>query len=152
MSDLGSSGPHAAVAFDPRRAPSAPKVVGDGPATADLLTHNPLNAVTGGIWRVTGPDRSAIAKLLTDGRDHSGPAGWAASTDRSHWNWWEREARVYGGAIPDRSAPDGVDGPALLAVDRLGDGRVMLWLEDVEGSMPTTIAELGDLARRLGRA
>ena len=25
-----------------------------------LLAHNPLNAVTGGIWRVRGPQRSVI--------------------------------------------------------------------------------------------
>ena len=152
VSDLGSSPRPARPAFDPRGAPSARALLGGPAVGCTSLTHNPLNAVTGGIWRVEGGSRSVVAKLLTDGRDHDGPPGWATSTDPAHWNWWEREWRVYTDGIVDRFRPDGLVAPELLVVDRIGDGSVLLWFEDVDGAMPTTVEGLADLAHRLGRA
>jgi hypothetical protein len=52
------------------------------------LDHNPLNGVTGGLWRSGG----AVHKRLT--RRAGAPVHWAASTEPRHWNYWRREALV----------------------------------------------------------
>ncbi|HEY4571318.1 MAG TPA: hypothetical protein VIH10_17735 [Kribbella sp.] len=58
------------------------------------LRHNPLNAVTATVERVTYSDgRTAVRKELRKPVDSTGP--WAASTDPRHWNYWRRELEVY---------------------------------------------------------
>jgi hypothetical protein len=57
--------------------------------TAVELSHNPLNATTGGIWRVTRDHDTAILKILTPpgpvAVGGAAPAHWATSDDPGHW-------------------------------------------------------------------
>jgi hypothetical protein len=124
------------------------------PARPQLLAHNPLNAVTGGIWRVAGPIGSIIVKVVTDGRHHDGPSWWAASREDRHWNSWRREVLAYREHLAAAFAPDGVAAPALIASDDARDGAVVLWLEDVHGRTggDLRVLDLVDLAHALGRA
>jgi hypothetical protein len=128
--------------------------VAGAPVTCTLLAHNPLNAVTGGIWRVQGPDRSLILKIVTDGRDHDGPSWWAASGDDRHWNSWTREVHAYREHLAAAYEPDGVGAPALVAFETGERDAAVLWLEDVHGRTGGHLAvdDLVDLARALGRA
>ena len=84
------------------------------------LVHNPLNGVTGGVWRREG----VVHKVLTRRRD--APAHWAASLDPRHWNYWEREALVYTTGLPERL---GLGAPAFLGAGSTPDGEVELCLE-----------------------
>jgi hypothetical protein len=135
------------------RASALEAVVGS-PVRVTLLAHNPLNAVTGGIWRVVGDRHSVIVKVVTDGRDHDGPSWWAASREDRHWNSWRREVLAYREHLAAAYEPDGVGAPALLAADEARDGTVVLWLEDVPGRTGTDldIDDLVELAHALGRA
>lgn len=123
------------------------EVLGGPPERAELLTHNPYNAVTGGIWRVAANGNVAVCKVLTDGRDHDGPDWWTASPDPTHWNYWRREADVYIQDLAQWFRPDGIDAPRLLAVPcpgsgaqapvaghRTEDGTVVLWLAWEDGT------------------
>lgn len=124
------------------------------PERVELLTHNPLNAVTGGIWRVVGPRDSVIVKVITDGRRHDGPDWWAASRVDHHWNSWRREVLVYRTGLPSLYEPDGLGAPELRASHDLDDGTAVLVLEDVAGRTGSalTVDDLVDLAGALGRA
>ena len=118
------------------------------------LTHNPLNAVTGGIWRVEVGGRTAVVKVLTDGSTHDGPAWWSASDDdATHWNWWRREACVYADDLAQWFRPHGIDAPPLLALDQRDDGTVVLWLDWVDGcpGADVEVDGLAELAGRLGQ-
>lgn len=94
---------------------------------AEELTHNRNNEVTVGIWR----HGDEVRKVLGPPRGAAGAAGWAASHDARHWNYWRREALVYTTGLPARL---GLASPALLAppLER-GDGYVELRLEWVDG-------------------
>ncbi|MET7279416.1 aminoglycoside phosphotransferase [Kribbella sp. NPDC005582] len=139
------------------------------------LRHNPLNAVTETVERLTYADgRTAIRKRLRRPVGASeGP--WAASTDPRHWNYWRREIEVYrdeelraqlkaaglvlpeaevvedgGGAVPK---PEGVAGSGSPEAEVVDGGGAVLMLEDVAG-LPGTefgFAEHGALARACGR-
>ncbi|WP_405098580.1 phosphotransferase [Micromonospora sp. NBC_01412] len=130
--------------------PPVDLVPADGPA--EELTHNPFNAVTGGIWRTRRHGRPAVLKLITPpGRE--GPAHWAGSADPGHWNYWRREVEAYRGGLAAQAYADaGLAAPETLAVDERPDGGVALWLADVAGRPGTagTVADLGDVAARLG--
>jgi Ser/Thr protein kinase RdoA (MazF antagonist) len=119
------------------------------------LDHNPLNAATGGIWRVRRDDGTAILKILWPGGVVGGRSDWATSDDPGHWNYWRREGLAYRtGLCATAYAAGGIRAPDLLeAVDR-ADGSVALWLEDVDGTPGTacTPTQLGDVAGRLGTA
>ncbi len=120
----------------------------------EVLAHNPLNAVTGGIWRVTAADRSLVVKILTDGSRHEGPDWWAASDDDRHWNSWRREVHAYSADVARWFRKDGIDAPALRRLDADTGGSVVLWLEDVQGRTGNALTggDVVDLAGRLGRA
>jgi hypothetical protein len=154
MSDLGAGAPDVPTLDGWVDDDQVASVLGGPPASVELLTHNPLNAVTGGIWRVASASRTVVCKVLTDGRGHEGPAWWAASGDPTHWNWWPREALVYANDLPGLFRPDGIDAPAPLLVDERSDGTTILWLEWVEGtSGPELGVEgLAAFAAALGRA
>jgi hypothetical protein len=109
------------------------------------LTHNPLNGVTGAIWR----DGDAVHKVLTRRRD--APEHWAASDDPRHWNYWRREALVYESALPERL---GLGAPRLLDLAETADGDLALRLEHVQGrhSASLTIDDLEAAAHVLGRS
>jgi hypothetical protein len=109
------------------------------------LTHNPLNAVTAGVWK-QGP---VVHKVLTARKD--APPHWASSDEPRHWNYWRREALVYESALPERL---GIGAPRLLGVDESAEGDVELRLEYVEGrhGAELTVDDLEAAARVLGRA
>jgi hypothetical protein len=115
------------------------------------LRHNPLNAVTASVDRITYPGGATrIRKQL---RAPGGTGGsWAGSAHPRHWNYWRREAEAYrddelrqqlraaGLGLPDGEVEDAADG-------------AVLWLEDVHGR-PGREFGLDDhaaLARACGR-
>ncbi|MFI7642158.1 hypothetical protein [Nonomuraea sp. NPDC049400] len=107
------------------------RVLGGVDAVVEPLTHNPKNAVTGGIWRVRRGSRSAVLKVLTRRKD--GGEGWGHSDDPRHWNYWRREADVYAGGLPGLWAGSGLTAPKLLELVERDDGDLALWTEDVAG-------------------
>jgi hypothetical protein len=115
------------------------------------LRHNPLNAVTANVERVTYADgRTAVRKELRRPTDSSGP--WAASTDPRHWNYWRREVEVYrDDELREQLADAGLVLPAAQ-VDEQPDGAVLL-MEDIDGTPGThfSLAEHAALARACGR-
>ncbi|TCC34777.1 aminoglycoside phosphotransferase [Kribbella sindirgiensis] len=115
------------------------------------LRHNPLNAVTANVERVTYADgRTAVRKELRRPSDSSGP--WAASTEPRHWNYWRRELEVYrDDELRDQLADAGLVLPAA-EVDERPDGAVLL-MDDIAGTPGThfSLAEHAALARACGR-
>jgi hypothetical protein len=109
------------------------------------LTHNPLNGVTGGVWR----RGDVVHKVLA--RRRRAPAHWAASDDPRHWNYWKREALVYQTALPGRL---GLGAPRLLGSAESPEGDIELRLEHVKGAhgAALTVADLEVTARALGRS
>ncbi|WP_043632287.1 phosphotransferase [Nonomuraea candida] len=123
------------------------------PATeVEALTHNAMNGVTAGIWRVRTERRSALLKVLT--RRKNAHTGWESSTDPRHWNYWRREADVYATDLPAVWAGAGVRAPRLLKLVERDDGDLALWLEDVAGRPATawSIDRHGLLGHQLGLA
>ena len=110
-----------------------------------MLTHNPLNGVTAGVWR----EGETVRKVLTRRRD--APAHWAASEDPRHWNYWRREALVYESGLPERL---GLGAPRLLDLSETPDGDLALQLEHVDGrhGAALTLDDLEAAALALGRA
>ncbi|WP_151475501.1 protein kinase family protein [Streptomyces albicerus] len=121
-------------------------------AQFETLTHNPKNGVTGGVWRVTAGERSAVLKVLTRAKDTT--ETWAASEDPRHWNFWRREAHVYEEGLARAWQAWGITAPRLLASVERPDGDVALWLEDVQGEPATKWPVAGHVrhAERLGAA
>lgn len=115
------------------------------------LRHNPLNAVTANVERVTYADgRTAVRKELRRPSNSSGP--WAASTDPRHWNYWRRELEVYrDDELREQLADAGLVLPAAQ-VDERPDGAVLL-MDDIAGTPGThfSLAEHAALARACGR-
>ncbi|WP_327640535.1 aminoglycoside phosphotransferase family protein [Kribbella sp. NBC_00482] len=115
------------------------------------LRHNPLNAVTANVERVTYADgRTAVRKELRRPDDSPGP--WAASTDPRHWNYWRREVEVYrDDELREQLADAGLVLPAAQ-VDERSDGAVLL-MDDIAGTPGThfSLAEHAALARACGR-
>jgi hypothetical protein len=116
------------------------------------LRHNPLNAVTATVERLTdATGRTVICKELkqTTGVDDA----WAASTDPRHWNYWRRELEVYHDASIRQQLQDaGLALPEAEVVEQ-PDGGASIYLEDVPG-LPGTEFSLSDhaaLARACGR-
>ncbi|MBC9727423.1 aminoglycoside phosphotransferase [Streptomyces sp. TRM68367] len=123
-----------------------------GQAVCEPLTHNPLNGVTAGVWRVRDGGRSAVVKVLTRTKETS--VKWSASNDPAHWNFWRREAYVYDSGLAQAWEPYGIRAPRLLTRVERADGDVALWLEDVRGEPATSwpLARHIEHARRLGVA
>jgi hypothetical protein len=115
------------------------------------LRHNPLNAVTANVERVTYADgRTAVRKQLRRPADEAGP--WAASTDPRHWNYWRREVEVYRDDQLRRQLADAGLVLPMAQVDEQPDGAVLL-MEDIDGTPGThfSLAEHAALARACGR-
>jgi hypothetical protein len=120
--------------------------------TAEELLHNTGNEATGGIWRVTRDDDSAVLKISVPGRD-GGVPHFATADEPGHWNYWKREVLAYrSGLAATAYAEAGVFAPELLGAHDRADGSVALWLEDVAGTAGTDCgsAELGEVAYRIG--
>ncbi|NIK62060.1 aminoglycoside phosphotransferase [Kribbella shirazensis] len=119
--------------------------------TTTTLRHNPLNAVTANVERITYADgRTVVRKELRRPTGSSGP--WAASTDPRHWNYWRRELEVYrDDELRARLADTGLVLPEAQ-VDEGPDGAVLL-MEDIRGTPGThfSLAEHAALARACGR-
>ena len=119
--------------------------------TEELL-HNAMNGATGGIWRVTRDDGTAILKIATPpGADRS--HRFAAGDEPGHWNYWRREILAYRTGLAARAYADaGIAVPRLLAADDRADGSTAMWLQDAAGAPGTACGpeELGDVAYRLG--
>ena len=120
------------------------------------MRHNPLNAVTAIVERVTdAAGRTLIRKELRrpDPSSTEGtPGAWAASTDPQHWNYWRREADAYlSGPLREGLQAAGLD-IAHADVEETDTGAV-LWLEDVAGTPGTefTLDDHAALASGLGR-
>ncbi|MDP4510968.1 protein kinase family protein [Nonomuraea turcica] len=128
------------------------QVLGASDATVESLTHNAMNGVTAGIWRVQTQDRSAILKVLT--RRKNAHDGWKSSSDPLHWNYWRREADVYADDLPALWSGTGVRAPRLLKLIEREDGDLALWLEDVTGQPATSweIDRHGLLGYQVGMA
>jgi hypothetical protein len=118
------------------------RLLGHAPVdwSMETLTHNTLNAVTAGIWRVRAESLSAILKVVSPG----GSAmleEWRPSDETSHWNYWKREALAYESGLTSAYSEAGILGPRLLALNRRPKGDMALWLEDAKSggsSVPGT--------------
>ena len=126
-------------------------MTGDAEISTATLRHNPLNAVTATVERITYTDgRTAVRKQLRKPVDSTGP--WAASTDPRHWNYWRRELEVYqDDELRKQLADAGLVLPAA-EVEEHADGAVLL-MEDIDGTPGTefSLAEHAALARACGR-
>lgn len=115
------------------------------------LRHNPLNAVTATVERITEADgQTIIRKELQEPVEFDGP--WAGSTDPRHWNYWRREIEVY----RDERLREQLHGTGLVLpkaeIEEI-DGGAVLYLEDIAG-LPGTEFGLEDhaaLARAVRR-
>ena len=110
-------------------------MTGDAEISTATLRHNPLDAVTATVERITYPDgRTAVRKHLRKPVESTGP--WAASTDPRHWNYWRRELEVYQDEeLRKQLADAGLVLPAA-EVEEYADGAVLL-LEDIDGTPGT---------------
>lgn len=121
------------------------------PPTVTALAHGSRSGVTRGVWRVEAGGRAAVVKVLADGY---ADATWRGSRDPGHPWYWRRELHVYERGIPGPYEDAGIHLPGVLAVIDRGDGNVALWLDAVDGTPGPdwSVADLGDVAERLGRA
>jgi hypothetical protein len=117
----------------------------------ETLRHNPLNAVTATVERITEPDgRTVIRKELREPVEFDGP--WAGSRDPRHWNYWRREIEVY----RDEKLRDQLRGTGLylaeVEIEEIGGGAV-LHLEDIAGLQGTEfgLEDHAALSRAVGR-
>lgn len=120
---------------------------------AEPLIHNPKNAVTAGVWRVTLGRDSAILKILTR-LVTDGSGAWSASDDPSHWNYWRREALFYQSELIAVLAEAGIGSPEPIAVIERSADEIAIWLEDVQGVRGDSwlLEDHCAAARALGRA
>jgi hypothetical protein len=118
--------------------------------SAEAMTHNTHNAVTGGIWRVQAGSASFVLKVLSPGGEVVASEEWSPSEVPSHWNYWEREALAYESSITALYSEAGISGPRLLASYRRPNGEVALWMEDAQsddGAVPGTRWSMEDYRR-----
>ena len=101
-------------------------------AHVEPMAHNQY--LTAAVWRVTaGAERAIVKQLRRPGasRGSAWDRHWTAnSSAESRWNFWEREALAYGCGLVDMFAPDGIRGPACIAIDRTAE-HIHLWLAGV---------------------
>lgn len=128
------------------------------------LAYTVQTPIAGGVSRVIGSARirgvvmpwSLVLKIARapegrawpDGR--IAPPGWGM--EPTHTQYWRREAMAYRSGLLD-DLPAGVVAPRCYGVAERGSGTVWLWLEMIEGVVPSPwpLARYGDAARCLGR-
>ena len=131
------------------------RIWGDVDALVEPLVHNQY--LTAEVWRVSAGAERAIVKQIRRPEASNGSAWdrhWTAgSSTESHWNFWEREALAYDRGLVDVFAPDGIRGPACIAIDRTAEG-FNLWIEDVDGVPGERwgLSQYADAAEALGAA
>jgi hypothetical protein len=74
---------------------SVPPAIGGVVLAAEPLRHGQANAATGGIWRVRGPDGTAILKVARPPAGTDPAKGFPTSDEPAHWNYWRRETFAY---------------------------------------------------------
>jgi hypothetical protein len=132
-----------------------PAALGGAVTGAQMLTHNPGNAATGGVWRVRGAAGSAVVKVARPPSPGSGAPWWQTSDDPAHWNYWRRESLAYDTGFAARVyAGSGIESAGFLGQAQRPDGSIELWLSDMEGSAGFSLSpsRLGAFARQLGVA
>jgi hypothetical protein len=113
--------------------------------------YAPVASASAGIWRVAGPEWSAVLKVLRHG--DGGHPNWQSGAEVGHWYYWRREADAYHSGLL-ASLAGGVRAPVCLLVTQRPDGTVALWLEDVPGldGGRWPLERYGIAARHLGQA
>jgi len=102
------------------------------------LTHNPRNAVTHSIERISLDGRSAVRKVLNGLNHPDTPPEWIASDEPRHWNYWQRESFFYQSHIRKTLASIGVSIPKLLQIEE-GEYQIELILDDIQGRSGTAL-------------
>ncbi|AFH60484.1 aminoglycoside phosphotransferase [Paenibacillus caseinilyticus] len=131
------------------------RLTGECGGTIGSWTCHPMgsldgNFVTDGVFRVEGWSEtsagpipwSVVVKMIRPDR---------ARDDSAHYNYWRREALVYGSGLLE-SLPGGLSTPLCYGTEEKDDGSVWLWLEDIaDDGAPWGEAEFAFAARQLGR-
>ena len=132
---------------------SVPPAIGGAVLAAEPLRHGQANAATGGIWRVRGPDGTAILKVARHPAGTDPAKGFPTSDEPTHWNYWRRETFAYETGLAGTAYADaGITAPALLETSIRPGGDVELWLADVPGTggFDWPVPRLARFARELG--
>jgi hypothetical protein len=132
---------------------SVPAAIGGAVLAAEPLRHGQANAATGGIWRVRGPDGSAILKVARPPAGTDPAKTFPTSDEPAHWNYWRRETFAYETGLAGTAYADaGITAPALLETSTRPGGDVELWLADVSGTggFDWPVPRLARFARELG--
>jgi aminoglycoside/choline kinase family phosphotransferase len=125
--------------------------VGDPAVVGIEALYEPVASATAGIWRVHAGTRTAVLKLLAP--DDGAHPHWRAGHALDHWYYWRREALAYESGLL-RQLGGGLRAPACHLVRERDDGRIALWLEDVDtrAAVDWPLDEYAVAARRLGHA
>jgi hypothetical protein len=91
-----------------------------------------FHSVTGGVFRVTGDDRSVVVKVVRRGHDDDPGALWVAGAEPTHRNYWKREWLAYDSGLL-ASLPGELTAPRVLATMPRSDTECLVWMSDVEG-------------------
>ena len=117
------------------------------------LTHNPKNAVTHTINRITHNGQLAVEKVLTSQNKEDTPTDWLASTTLNHWNYWQREALVYQSDLAFHLNGTSTRLANLLTVDEQND-KIAITLENINGKTghQLTLSDYTKIALAWGKA
>jgi hypothetical protein len=126
--------------------------VEQGPIQFEELTHNRLNQITEGVWRVRAGGFEAVLKTVVN--RPGGDIHWQPSTTPTAWNYWRREAEVYSTGLNASYSQCGLRGPRTLQVVERDHATVAIWMEAVQGNAGPQIDDLllSELSYRLGQA
>lgn len=132
-------------------AAEAREILGSGDVRISEFAHGQRIGVTAGVARVRAGDRSAVVKVISPG---GGDQVWRGSHEPTSYRYWRREADVYVRGLPETYTRSGVVSPGLLGLFERPDGRLSLWLRDVDGRSGEhwSIERTGRHALRLGEA
>jgi hypothetical protein len=121
---------------------------------SEPLKHNPRNAVTHSIERIPHGKGQAVRKVLSGANGDDVPPEWRASHEPDHWNFWEREARLYQSDVGHWIEGSGARLARLHGVIEHGLSRIEMVLEDVSGrsGMSLTFADYVLACRAWGEA